>query len=111
MLLNGQFIELFKDDTILQYELNATLLDSQGRPEEGTGVRVAKEIISLFFTEFLSSCAVGRSDKVPCVRHDMPRSEWCSVASILIAGVKVGYYPLFTCIYGISIFRGEQITG
>ena len=24
----------------------------------------------------------------------MSRSEWCSVARILIAGIKVGYYPL-----------------
>ena len=31
---------------------------------------------------------------MPCVRHDMSRSEWCSVARILIAGVKVGHYPL-----------------
>ena len=94
MLLKSQLMELFKNDTVLQYEFNVTLLDSQGRPEEGTGVRVTKEIFSVFFTEFLSSCTVGRSDKVPCVRHDMSRSEWCSVARILIAGVKVGYYSL-----------------
>ena len=31
---------------------------------------------------------------MPCVRHDMSRSEWCSVARILIAGIKVGYYTL-----------------
>ena len=56
MLLKSQLIELFKDDTILQYELSVTLLDSQGRKkEEGTGVGVTKEIFSVFFTEFLSS--------------------------------------------------------
>ena len=92
MLLKSQVIELFKDDTILQYELNVTLLDSQGRPEEGTGIGVTKEIFLVFFTEFLSFCTVGRSDKVPCVRHDMSRSDWYSVARILIAGVKVGYF-------------------
>ena len=52
MLLKSQLLELFKDDTILQYELNVTLLDSQGRPEEGTGVGITKEIFSFFSQSF-----------------------------------------------------------
>ena len=94
ILLKSQLVELFKDDSILQYELNVTHLDSQGRPEKGTGAVVTKKIFSVFFTEFLSSCTVGRSDKVPYVRHYMSRNEWCSVARILTAGLKVEYYPL-----------------
>ena len=34
MLLKSQLIELFKDDTILQYELNVRLLDSQGQKKK-----------------------------------------------------------------------------
>ena len=52
MLLKSQLLEFFKDDTILQYELNVTLLDSQGRPEEGTGVGITKEIFSFFSQSF-----------------------------------------------------------
>ena len=47
MLLKSQLIESFKD-TILQYELNVTLLDSQGSPGEGTGVGVTKKIFPFF---------------------------------------------------------------
>ena len=105
MLLKSQLIELFKDDTIVQYELNVTLLDSQGRKkEEGTGVGVTKEIFSVFFTEFLSSCRAGRSDEVPCVRHDMPRSEWCSVVRILIAAIPLALSRVFM----VSALFGEN---
>ena len=46
---------------------------------------------------------------MPCVRHDMSRSEWCSVARILIAGVKVGYYPLaLSRTFMVSVLFGEN---
>ena len=47
MLLKSQLVELFKDDNILQYELNVTLLDSKERAEGGTGVGVlhSREVI------------------------------------------------------------------
>ena len=55
------------------------------------------------------SCTVETSDKVPCVRHDMSRSEWCSVARILIAGVKVAYYPLaLSGAFMVSALFGEN---
>ena len=73
--------------------MNITMLDARGREEEGSGVGVTKEAFTDFFTEFFSSCTVGRSDKVPCVRHDMSKLEWRAVARILIAAMKVGYYP------------------
>ena len=111
-MLKSQLVELFKDDSILQYELNVTHLDSQGRPEKGTGAVVTRKIFSVFFTEFLLSCTVGRSDKVPYVRHYMSRNEWCSVARILTAGLKVEYYPLALsrALWYISIILEEQIT-
>ena len=72
-------------------------------------VGVTNQIFSVFFPEFLSSCTVGRSDKKPCVRHDLSRSEWCSVAGILIAGVKVGYYPLaLSQAFMVSALFGEN---
>ena len=39
----------------------------------------------------------------------MSRSEWCSVARILIAGVKVGYYPLvLSSAFVVSALFGEK---
>ena len=72
-------------------------------------VGVTNQIFSVFFPEFLSSCTVGRSDKKSCVRNDLSRSEWCSVAGILIAGVKVGYYPLaLSHAFMVSALFGEN---
>ena len=70
------------------------LLEVRGREEEGSGVGVTKEAFTIFFTKFFSSCTAGRTDIVPCVRHDMSKLEWNAVARILIAAMKVGYYPL-----------------
>ena len=64
--IKNQLIELFKNDDILQYELNITMLDARGKEEEGSGAGVTKEAFTIFFTEFFSSCTVGRTDKVPC---------------------------------------------
>ena len=44
--IKNQLIELFKNDDILQYELNITMLDARGREEEVSGVRVTKEAYS-----------------------------------------------------------------
>ena len=36
--IKNRLIELFKNDDILQHELNITMLDARGREEEGNGV-------------------------------------------------------------------------
>ena len=92
--IKNQLIELFKNDDTLQYELNITMLDARGREEEGSGVGVTKEAFTISFTEFFSSCTVGRNDKVSCVWHDISKPEWSAVPRILIAAMTVGYYPL-----------------
>ena len=92
--IKNQLMELFKNYDILQYKLNITMLDVRGSEEEGSGAGVTKKAFTIFFTEFFSSCTVGRTDKVPCVRHDVSKLEWSAVARILIACMKVGYYLL-----------------
>ena len=107
--IKNQLIELFKNDDILQYELNITMLDARGREEEVSGVRVTKEAFTIFFTVFFSSCTVGRTDKVPCVRHDMCKPEWSAVVRILIAAMKVGYYPLaLSPAFAVAALFGEH---
>ena len=70
------------------------MLHARGREEEGSGVGGTKEAFTISFTEFFSSCTVSRNDKVSCVRHDISKPEWSAVPRILIAAMKVGYYPL-----------------
>ena len=36
--IKNRLIELFKNDDMLQHELNITMLDARGREEEGNGV-------------------------------------------------------------------------
>ena len=36
--IKNRLIELFKNDDILQHELNITMLDARGKEEEGNGV-------------------------------------------------------------------------
>ena len=46
---------------------------------------------------------------MPCVKHDMSKSEWCSAAGILIAGVKAEYYTLaLSRIFMVSALFGES---
>ena len=107
--IKNQLIELFKNDDILQYELNITMLDARGREEEGNGVGLTKEAFIIFFTEFFSLCTVGRTDKVPCVRHNMSKPEWNAVARILIAAMKVGYYSLtLSPAFAVAALFGEH---
>ena len=107
--LKTQVLELFKDKTILNFELNATLLDVRGNKETGSGIGVTREVFCLFFKEFLESCTWGRVAKVPSIRHDMSREEWIAVGRIFIAAKKVGYYPLsISPAFMIATLFGER---
>ena len=88
------------------------MLDARGREEEGSGVGVTKKAFTIFFTEFFSSCTVGRTDKGLCVRHDMYKPEWSAVVRILIAAMKVGYYPLALspAFVVVALFREHKLT-
>ncbi|KAK2559076.1 hypothetical protein P5673_018721 [Acropora cervicornis] len=74
--LKNAILQLFKDPKIMHYNLDITIKSLSGREEEGKGVGVIREVLTIFWNECFSSLTVGAIEKVPCVRHDYKRSEW-----------------------------------
>ena len=87
-------IGAFCDDESLRCQLEVVFIDDRGEIEEGRGSGVTREALSIFWREFFTSLAIGATEKVPAIRHDFQKSEWQSVARILVAGfAETGYFP------------------
>ena len=108
--LKNEMIELFQQEDILQYGLRVSLIDPRGRLEEGVGDGVTRDIFCWFFGEFLSSCTLGRQDKVPSIRHDMCKQQWCALARFLLHAIKVNYFPLsISPAFMLSALFGDDV--
>lgn len=66
-----------------------------GKPERAEDVGgVLRDAISEFWETFYAKCTLGRSYKVPALRHDFQEEEWI-IGKICVAGyLAVGYFPI-----------------
>ena len=46
--IHSELLELFQDETILDYDLKVTLIDPRGKEEKGVGVGLMKEVLCIF---------------------------------------------------------------
>jgi len=112
MKIYDELIEIFMQQDILNYELNVTVLDVKGRPESGMGAGVMKDVISLFYEELKNSNLHGGNYMVPVPRHNCSRSQWMSIARIIVYGIKrLEYMPLFLskCFFAYTLFGEENL--
>ena len=58
-LLKGEMIAIFRDPSILQYEVDFTIIGHTGVEEEGQGSGVLIEVLTSFWHECFSSLTVG----------------------------------------------------
>ena len=59
MNLKNEVLMFFKQENILQCNLNLTIKDPRGKDEFGIGNGVARDVICSFFSEFLTSYTIG----------------------------------------------------
>ena len=98
----------FKDPDILCSNISFVLMADNNKPEMGRGNGVTREVLSLFWKEFLISLTIGAVEKIPSIRHDYKKDKWTSIARIIVFGYRQEkYFPIFlskafiaTCLYG-----------
>ena len=92
--LMKKLMKIFEDSTILNANANLyiTPIDYRRKEELDMGSGVLKDVISNFWKQVFISLTVGAIEKVPCVRHDLGKKEWESIARILEYGVKTAHY-------------------
>lgn len=79
-------IEEFKalDIPTRGYHLNIVIINERGEVEEGRGLGVVREAITMFWQQFFMSLSTGATEKVPSVRHDYQCQEWEAIGKILV---------------------------
>ena len=109
-LLKGEMIEIFRDPSILQYEVDFTIIGHTGVEEEGQGSGVLIGVLRTFCYECFSSLSVGALGNVPSVRHGYQKGEWEAIDRIIVYGYSFAKYfsialsPAFVA----SVFFGEE---
>ena len=112
-LLREDLIELFSDPSMLNVNLDVTIIGNDGSPEDGTGVGVIKEILTSFWQLVYNSLTVGTQEKVPCLRHELQKTQWEAIAQIIVYGVKrYNYFPisLSRAVVASVLFGEENIS-
>ena len=90
MQLKSELIQVFKDTSILDFELKVRVLDARGKLESGIGEGVIRDVMCSFFQDVSSSHMTGCFEKVPTIRHDMCKEDWHAVARILAYAHNIG---------------------
>jgi len=109
-LLRDDMIELFSDPTMININLDATVIGNDGNPVEGTRVRVVREVLTSFWQLVHHSLTVRTQEKVPCIWHELQKTQWEAIACIIVYSVKrYNYFPIFLlCAVIASVLFGEE---
>ena len=109
-LLKDDMIELFSDPTMINVNLDVTVIGNNGNPEEGKGVGVMREVLTSFWQLVYHSLTVETQEKVPCIRYELQKTQWEALARIIVYGVKrYNYFPIFLSHAVVaSVLFGEE---
>ena len=79
-------------------------------PVEGTRVRVVREVLTSFWQLVHHSLTVRTQEKVPCIWHELQKTQWEAIACIIVYSVKrYNYFPIFLlCAVIASVLFGEE---
>ncbi|CAG2192344.1 unnamed protein product [Mytilus edulis] len=91
-----EMICYFKDPSLINNPVSIIRVLPNGEKEiaEDTG-GVLRDVLSEFWGYFLENCTLGKTFKIPSLRHDFGYMEWKSVARIMMYGYKFsGYWPI-----------------
>ena len=87
----------FKDPDILCSNISFVLMADNNKPEMGPGNGVTREVLSLFWKEFLISLKIGAVEKIPSIRHDYKKDKRTSIARIIVFGYRQENTFQFSC--------------
>ena len=93
-LLREDLIELFSDPSMLNVNLDVTNIGNDDNPVDGAGVGVMKEVLTSFWQLVYNSLIVGTQEKVPCIRHELQKTQWEAMAGITSI-LKMGIFWIF----------------
>ena len=93
--LKDELTELFSDPEILRETIEWRLIDDHGREEEGVRASVQRHIFSTFWQTVFCSYTLGDVENVPCIRHDLQKSQWEAIGRVPTYGFKYCSYILF----------------
>lgn len=112
MSIHKELIEIFSQKDILNFEVNAKVIDVRGKEESGKGSGVMIDVLGTFYEGLKTSNFFGGNEQVPLPRHDMSKEQWKAVARIIMYGVKrLNYVPLFIskCFILYTMFGEENL--
>ena len=92
--IRKDMLDIFSTDAVLSKELKFSIIGFDGVLEEGIGVGVNKEVLSIFSSELYTSFCCGADELVPILRHDMQKYEWEAVARIIAYGTTLDFFPI-----------------
>ncbi|XP_038057417.1 uncharacterized protein LOC119729007 isoform X2 [Patiria miniata] len=99
----------FSDPTVTNCRLSFCMFQPHGEVEYEQGVNLDfKDVLDLFWPEFISTMTRGNGLKIPILRGDFDRSRWEGVGRIICKGWKdLNYFPkmlapafMETAVYG-----------
>ena len=103
-------IDIFRDPSILQYEVDFTIIEPTGVEGEGQESGVLIGVLRTFCYECFSSLTVGALGKVPSVRHGYQKGEWEAIGRIIVYGYSFAkYFPIaLSPAFVASVFFGQE---
>ena len=103
-------IDIFRDPSILQYEVDFTIIEPTGVEEEGQESGVLIGVLRTFCYECFSSLTVGALGKVPSVRHGYQKGEWEAIGRIIVYGYSFAkYFPIaLSPAFVANVFFGQE---
>ena len=103
-------IDIIRDTSILQYEVDFTIIGHTGVKEEEQGSGVLIAVLRTFWHECFSSLTVGALGKVPGVRHGYQKGEWEAIGRIIVYRCSFAkYFPIaLSPAFVASVFFGEE---
>lgn len=114
-VLSDIIITIFKDPSVVNYNIYATVVGMNGREETGESSGVMRDIFTHFWQEVYNAFTTGANERSPIIRHDMQREEWQALAGVILYGFcTLNYFPLrispvivSTCLFGEEVFSRQ----
>lgn len=95
------------------YNLNLVIINEHGEIEEGRGLGVVQEVITMFWHQFSMFLTIGATEKVLSMRHNYQHQEWEAIGKILVYGYcEIKYFPvsLSGVFMGSCLFEERDIS-
>ena len=94
--IRNNLITYFKDGSKLHNKrLEFIVLDPRGKPEEGVGIGMSRDVYIIFWKGIGDGFLMGEGKPVPFGRHYLYTNNWEAITKVLLRGYReVQYFPV-----------------